>query len=141
MVTKTASPETVSPVTAVRRLRVAVVSDYDFSTGGIEVFLQQLLARTAGQLDAQLVTWSAEPPVPDEVELTLIQHGDVRPLWDAIAAADVTLLLTSFNVRALAWLAADCLAALSTPSVVVVHTSEHSSPGFTGFWMRGDPSI
>ena len=99
----TASPpptvtETASPAGAVRRLRVAIVSDYDFSTGGIEVFIQQLLAGTAGQMDAQLVTWSAEPPVPTEVVVTLVQHGDLRPLWDAIAAADVALLPTSFNV-------------------------------------------
>ena len=124
--------ETVPPAGPVRKIRVAIVSDYDFSTGGIEVFLQQVLTCTAGQMDAQLVTWSTQPPVPNEVEVTLVQHGDLRPLWDAIAAADVAMVLTSFNVRALARLAADCLSVVTTPAVVVVHTSAHSSPGFAG---------
>lgn len=114
------------------RLKVAIVSDYDFATGGIEVFVQQILKETVGVLDSTLVTWSSQGPRFEGPRRVIVEHGDVQMLWDTLAAADVLLVVTSFNVRALAWLAADYLRSASTPAVTVVHTSQHSSPDFMG---------
>ncbi len=112
--------------------KVAIVSDYDFPTGGIEVFLQQLLKHTAGDLDSTLVTWSSGGPELREVPLVVVEHGDLRPLWDTLNAADVVLVVTSFNMRALAWLTVDYIRCSPTPAVTVVQTSQHSYPEFSG---------
>lgn len=111
---------------------MAVVSDYDFPTGGVEVFTQQLLKETADQLDTTLVTWTGHGPAPPDSVVVRIEHGDLQHLWRVLDAADVLLILTSFNVRALAWLTCDYLQVTSRPAVNVVHTSEHSTPGFHG---------
>lgn len=111
---------------------MAVVSDYDFPTGGVEVFTQQVLKETADQLDTTLVTWTGHGPAPPDSVVVRIEHGDLQQLWRVLDAADVVLVLTSFNVRALAWLTCDYLHVTLRPAVSVVHTSEHSTPGFHG---------
>ena len=125
------------------RPRALVVSDYAWPTGGTEEYVRALLIETATRYRVELLTWaSSQAPVPAGVKVTKIDHGDVLPIWAAIAHADVVVIVTSFNIRLLAHAAYEAVARSAVPVLTVVQTSAHSSPeaaacGQQAQWLRG----
>ncbi len=110
--------------------RLTVVSDYGYPAGGAEQFVCEFLARARSRFDCTLLTWESSALVPEGfVDLCAPTYGDVRSAWEAMATADVILVVTSFNVRLLAHLAQEFLTSKQTPAVTVVQTSGHSDPG------------
>lgn len=111
------------------RVKVLVVSDYAWPSGGTEHFVCQLLTRGGARFDMHLLTWHPGVLTPDGFkDVQFVENGDVRPLLAAMGRADVLVVVTSFNVRLLARLAAEYIADSGIPAVVVVQTSGHSDP-------------
>ena len=109
--------------------RLVVVSDYAWPTGGVEEFVAALLAHAARSYDCRLVTWSSEVKAPPQFQgLRIAYNGDARVLWSELDAADVAIVVTSFNVRLLARAAAEYLSSNRLAAVTVVQTSDHSDP-------------
>lgn len=113
-------------------LRLCVVSDYDYPGGGVEHFVRELLGYVSERCTCRLVTWSdvcLRPP--DFSALEIVEHGDVRAAWSAMEWSDLVMVVTSFNVRLLARLAADFANATGRRLMTVLHTSAHSEPEAT----------
>lgn len=110
-------------------IRVLVVTDYDFTTGGIEQFVFELAGRLNGGFRCQVLSWTATVLVPAGTDVRLVEHGDAQAVWSALDAADVVVVVTSFNVRILARLVLDYLGLRAKPLITVVQTSAHSAPG------------
>lgn len=111
------------------RLRLAVVSDYDYPGGGVEHFVRELLGLARESCACQLITWSRgclRPPGFESVEV--VEHGDVRGTWRVIEWADVVIVVTSFNLRGLARIASEIIQATRKPLITVIQTSAHSDP-------------
>jgi glycosyltransferase involved in cell wall biosynthesis len=107
--------------------RLVVVSDYAWSTGGIEEFVSVLVAHMSATHDCRVVSWSTDIKLPDSsAGLRVVDRGDVRGLWEELEAADALLVPTSFNVRLLARAAGEYLQERPMPTIVVVQTSGHS---------------
>jgi glycosyltransferase involved in cell wall biosynthesis len=110
-------------------MRVLVVSDYGWTTGGTEEFVNALLASAARRHQVELLTWAdSRAPKPPGIEVVGVENGDVLAVWSAVARADVVAVVTSFNLRLLAHTALGALARGSTPVVTILQTSAHSSP-------------
>lgn len=124
------------------RSSVLVISDYGWPTGGTEEFVRALLETVGDQRPVELLTWAgSEAPVPPGIPVIEVQNGDVLRVWQAVARADLVVVVTSFNVRMLARLAEDIGRATDTPLVTVVQTAAHSTPaaaasGPQAAWLR-----
>lgn len=109
------------------RLKLLVVSDYAYCSGGIEHFVCEFLDFAAARFDCRLLTWSISALTPPGFRaIDVVQCGDVRQAWSCMEQADVIMVLTSFNVRMLARLAQEFLQVVRKPAVTVVQTSGHS---------------
>lgn len=108
--------------------RVAIVTDYDFATGGIEQFVLQLSDRLSKRYPCCIVSWSEAVLAPSRVNARVIRHGDVRALWAELDAADIILVVTSFNVRLLARAVLDHARYRKSRVITIVQTSSHSDP-------------
>lgn len=111
-----------------QKIRLLLVTDYDFPTGGIEQFVFEVVGRLGRRFHCQVLSWTSAALVPAGTEVRRVEHGDAREVWSAIDAADVVLVVTSFNVRILARLVVDYMALRAKPLVTVVQTSGHSDP-------------
>jgi glycosyltransferase involved in cell wall biosynthesis len=112
-----------------RSLKLTVVSDYDYPGGGVEHFVRELLAYARMTCECRLLTWTKSCLRPEGFEgVVHLEHGDVRPAWAALEWADVVIVVTSFNVRLLARLAADFSRTTGRQPIVVMQTSAHSEP-------------
>lgn len=92
---------------------------------------RELLSRSADTFEHVLLTWPNNHPSPYGVETVSLEHGDLQAIATLLGTAEVVLVMTSFNVRALAWLVTDILHGKPTPVVTVVHTSSNSNPDST----------
>lgn len=123
--------------------RLLIVSDYAWDTGGVEEFVFQLLLFVRETHDSRVVSWSDGLKLPPDYSgLRTVHFGDVRGLWAELDAADVVLVVTSFNVRLLARSVCDYLDERQTPTIVVVQTSGHSDAETSASqaqekWLRG----
>lgn len=107
--------------------RLLVVSDYAYSTGGIEEFVVELLSRAAMDHECKLLSWSASVRHPvGFAGVIAVEYGDVRTPTDLVVWADVVVVVTSFNVRLLARFIAEVAPVKSKPLLSVVQTSQHS---------------
>lgn len=124
-------------------MRLLVVSDYAWRTGGVEQFVDAFLGYASRLADCRLLTWDDPVRVPEGFDaVTSVVNGDVRGAWSCLHWADVVMVVTSFNVRLLARLAEEHLRTCHTPAVTVVQTSGHSYPGSSSTniqeqWLRG----
>jgi glycosyltransferase involved in cell wall biosynthesis len=110
-------------------VRVLVISDYGWVTGGTEEFVNALLVSAGRRHQVELLTWAdSRAPRPSSAEVVGVESGDVLAVWSAVARADVVVVVTSFNMRLLARAAVEILARDSTPVVTILQTSAHSSP-------------
>lgn len=112
-------------------IRLLLVTDYDFPTGGIEQFVFELVSRLDERFSCSVLSWTRTVLVPLGTDTQCVEHGDVQAVWSALDAADVVLVVTSFNVRILARLVLDYMDAHAKPLITVVQTSAHSAPQST----------
>lgn len=108
-------------------LRLLIVSDYAYPSGGIEHFVQEFISAVSHRFDCKLLSWSNEVRRPPGFKhLTAIECGDIRQAWSLMDWADVLFIPTSFNVRMLARLATEYVTYTPKPIVTIVQTSSHS---------------
>jgi len=110
-------------------LRVTLVTDYTYSTGGIEEFVLALLRLAPLDVTYTVLSWAPTEALRAAAQsLVVVEHGDVRAAWSALDDADVVLVVTSHNVRLLALLCAEWAGDQQRALVTVVQTSQHSAP-------------
>lgn len=110
-------------------LKLLIVSDYAYPSGGVEHFIQEFIAAVSSRFECKLLSWSASVRTPPGFErITVIECGDIRQAWSEMDWADVLFIPTSFNVRMLTRLATEYVTHVPKPVVTVVHTVSHSRP-------------
>lgn len=118
------------------KLKVAIVSDYAHFTGGICIFIENIVKHSIEEVSYSLVTWrnSFSEALAANVwgelfeRIELIETGNIINAFDVMSDADLIFLQTSCNVRLLALLANDFCEQNRTPLISVLHTTSHSSP-------------
>jgi glycosyltransferase involved in cell wall biosynthesis len=123
-------------------MKILLVSDYGWPAGGIEQFVYEFVACSPPDIDCQVLTWNMEVHLPPHFDGVVAPVcGDVRVAWSAMRAADLVLVVTSFNVRMLSRLVLDFVVSTEDAVVTVVQTSQHSDPDSTAVptqdaWLR-----
>ena len=112
-----------------QKMKICLVSDYAYPSGGIEVFIDEIIKSTNNCIDYRLVTWPPSAGTTKRVEVTetiRIDCGNYAMIWEHLLWADAVFLQTSFNVRILASITSDYCKILNIPLVSVIHTSSNS---------------
>lgn len=68
-----------------RRIEVLVVTDYAYPSGGIELFVRELLGKLPERFATSVLSWSAGLPLPEGfTTVTTVEVGDVRAAWSGL---------------------------------------------------------
>lgn len=113
-----------------KKIKVLVVSDYAYPSGGIEVFIDEIISATNSLIEYRLLTW---PPSigtkarKEKVPTQRINCGDISGAWENMNWAEIIFFQTSWNVRILATLLRDYCNINNKPLVTVIHTTSNSN--------------
>ncbi len=112
------------------RAKVLVVSDYAYPSGGVEVFIDEIILATNSLIEYRLLTWFPSVGTKARTELVptyRINCGDISGAWKELDWADVVFFQTSWNVRLLGVLLRDYCSISNKPLVTVIHTTSNSN--------------
>ena len=117
-------------------MKIAIVSDYAHFSGGICIFIENIVKHSFKEVSYSLVTWRNTITEATAVgawsglfeEIVLVEAGSIINAIDVMSDADLVFLQTSCNVRLLAKLANDFCVQSRIPLISVLHTTSHSSP-------------
>ena len=113
-----------------KKIKVLIVSDYAYPSGGIEVFIDEIITATNALIEYRVLTWLPSSGTKAREELVptyRINCGDISGAWDEMDWADVVFFQTSWNVRLLATLVRDYCNISNKPLVTVIHTTSNSN--------------
>lgn len=113
-----------------RKIKVLVMSDYAYPSGGIEVFIDEIISATNTLIEYRLLTWTPSTGTEARAELVptyRINCGDISGAWKEMDWADIIFFQTSWNVRLLATLLRDYCNTTNKHLVTVIHTTSNSN--------------
>lgn len=121
--------KSINEAQAQHKIKVCLVSDYAYPSGGVEVFIDEIINSTNDYIDYRLLTWQPSEGTTKRKEVTetiRIDCGNYAMVWEQLLWADIVFLQTSFNVRILASITADFCKTQNIPLISVIHTSSNT---------------
>lgn len=112
-----------------KKQKICIVSDYAYPSGGIEIFIDEIILASREKVNYHLLTWQHSQGTQRRKEIvptTRIDCGNFTQIWSELNNADIIFLQTSFNVRILASLTADYCLSKGKKLISVIHTSSNS---------------
>lgn len=111
-------------------MKILVISDYAYPAGGIEVFIDQIIAMTNKYIEYKILTWPPYEVGEKRIETAptiRVLCGDYLQIWKELDWADLLFYQASWNIRIFGSVIRDYCNVNQRPLISVVHTSSNTN--------------